>query len=785
MLMLRPTTQISLIALLAVAPLGAAADLPTSACTPSFPVDSDVVTCTGTGEGFIAEDADNLVVTVETGAVISEVEKEAIYADDGLDLTNNGTVTSSEDDAIYAGDGSKVTNNGTITSTFYEDGDGYDAVDLGDDAVVINRGTISAEDNGVEVNNDGDITNSGSITGRDSGVRGQDGTKIVNEEGGVITGTFKDAIHINGDDDGDDADITNYGEIYGGDDGIYIDDDGIVRNYGTIQALEDAIDAWDDLQVINEGTLDAGDNGIEAEDGAEITNAETGEIYGEENGMDLEDGAVVRNFGKIQGRAEIGIEAGDDAEITNWGSILGDGDAINVDDNATIVNMAAGTIISDEEDAIDLDSGSVLNYGLIQSSNGEAAIDFDESDVLVSTITNHGIITGMVAINVALGDDEKSQAVENAMTQVVINHGTITGTGDYAMQLGAGADTLDIYSMDINGLVDLGDDEDTLIVRETVQNGVVYFASDPEILNMDEAPDTAVYDDLKLVVASRESFANADAFTSGQMMQLGKSALVPMPESTGGLAFADAGMGHGSWWATGSAGVFDGDASGRVSIGHDFDKAGVFVSYGRLSAASSADHDVISGTTVLGLHGGHGSDSGAEMVGIAYMGFGDMEVRSPASASGDGTAETRVFGLAGSISTAPTASGVSLVARAGLERLQIGAMTMSGLGGATFGARDVTTGFLSLEARLEHGLSGGMILTPFVGVDVLHTNGEDVSMTLGSGSTTFATGAGGTKAQMSIGTELSQVGQPWHLRLEGQYDDTGAAGASVTAGLRF
>ncbi|MBR9765647.1 MAG: hypothetical protein GYB53_19540, partial [Rhodobacteraceae bacterium] len=399
-----------------------------------------------------------------------------------------------------------------------------------------------------------------------------------------------------------------------------------MRNSGLIDADVDGISAWDDLTLTNEGRIEAGDDGVDAEDGliltnsgtidagywavnagedADVTNAEGGELIADRAAIDVLGGAVIRNHGLIDGgyngiyaddsleltntgRIEAedhGGEAGDDAGITNSGSIRAQHDAINVDERATIVNATTGSIVSQHEDAIDLDSGTVLNYGLIRPVSGEAAIDFDDSEVAVSTITNHGTISGAVAINVALGEDEDPQAIENSAAQVVVNHGRIIGTDGTALQLGAGKDQIDIYSMDIEGLVDLGADDDTLIVRATVQNGVVYFASDPETIDMDEAPDTAIYDDMKLVVASRDSFAGMDAHVTEHALGLGKSALVPMPDATGdGLAFCEQGLGDGAWWATGSVGVFDGDGSGRLSLGRDGARAGVFLSYGRISA---------------------------------------------------------------------------------------------------------------------------------------------------------------------------------------------------------
>ncbi|MBR9765648.1 MAG: hypothetical protein GYB53_19545 [Rhodobacteraceae bacterium] len=55
------------------------------------------MTCSGSGTGFDAP-----------GAEITEPESEAIRADERLDLTNHGTITSDENDGIYALDGSNA-----------------------------------------------------------------------------------------------------------------------------------------------------------------------------------------------------------------------------------------------------------------------------------------------------------------------------------------------------------------------------------------------------------------------------------------------------------------------------------------------------------------------------------------------------------------------------------------------------------------------------------------------------------------------------------------------------
>ncbi|MGI3164730.1 hypothetical protein [Pseudooceanicola sp. 200-1SW] len=759
--MLRPLSQVSLIALMTALPFVAQADVP-GACSPYPTDDDDVVTCSGTGPGFTEKNLDGLSVTVTAGAVIRDDGKEAIRGGEDLRVTNHGTITSDDgsalrgDDEFYlkneglitssadkgveADDFSEVINNGTITSTLWDYDDeeeewvGADAVQVGDDSKVTNRGTLSGTDEGVQVGDDSTVHNYGTITGTDRGVDSKEETWIYNYADGVITGTTGDGVRV----DGDGGLVVNHGKIYAGDDGVQVGDDGEVRNYGLIDSDDKGIQADDDAKILNEGTILSDDEGI---------------------------------------------EAGDDAEITNAGTITALDDAINAGENAMITNALGGVLTATgAQDGIDIDSGTVLNYGLIQSLGGEDGIDFDASEVATSTITNHGTISGKIGVNVELGLDDPA----NTMSQVVINHGTIIGTSGTALQLGAGDDTLDIYSMDIQGTVDLGTGEDTLIVRETVEEGVVYFASDVEIVDLDEAPETAVYGDMTLVVGPRGVFGAMDGLSARRTAQMGKSALMPMagnPAPAPALGFAAGGMDQGGWWGSGSASVFDGQGAGRLTVGRDYDRLGVFVSYGRTTGEAGGGYDLTEDSTMIGLHTGRALAGGGDLVGIAYLGFAETDLSG--GVSGKGSVDSRIFGLAGAVTSAATPGGLSVTARAGIEHQSFDSFTLSGLGGARYAARDVTTGFLSAEARLTRSLPGGGTITPFLGAEVLFTDGEAVTLGLGSGTARYATEGDDTLGQLTLGVELEAASQPWRLRIEGQYDAHEKSGVQVTAGMRF
>ncbi|MBY5970750.1 autotransporter outer membrane beta-barrel domain-containing protein [Ferrimonas balearica] len=809
----RALSHVSLIALLAAMPLAgqALASSDPSACIPSSPADDDVVTCSGTGTGFTDDDLDGVTVTVAPGAQISGDGDRAFEVDDDLTLTNHGSITSAEDQAVKADKRATLTNNGTITSTaWYEEDDemvGEDAVNVDDEALITNNGTITGTDEGVQVGDFSTVHNYGAITGTDRGVDTGARTTVINHEDGTITALDSDGLRI----DGAEGVVTNYGEISGADEGIQTGADATIHNYGTITGEDHAIDTsgeddgdpnattivnhegaliegidGDGIHfegtggsITNRGTILAGDEGIQAED--EVTVRNYGLIDSADKGIAVEDDATVINEGTILSLTE-GIEAEDNAVITNRGSIETLDDAINAGENATIFNYG-DLLVTGPQDGIDIDSGAVTNYGSIVSEGGEDGIDFDASDVATSTITNHGLIEGKIGINVELGGDDPA----NTQSQVVVNHGTIIGHSGTALQLGAGDDTLDVYSMDIRGVVDLGEGTDTLIARSTVRSGAVRFVTDPEVIDLSEAPQ-ATYANLTLAVADPEAFAGMDSVAAGQTLSLGKSVLLPLGEgagSAGAFSFAEGTLGAPAWWVSGSAAVFDGDGSGRLTLGRDFDGVGLFLSYGRAATTVSDGHDLTSDAVLLGLTSAAALPGGATLAGMAYLGFGTLDLDSAATASGDGSADTRSFGLAGSVTTAPTAGGLAFTARAGIERQSIDAFRVSGLGGATFGDRDVTTGYVSAEARLTRALPDGTAITPFIGADVLFTDGEKVTMTLGDGTARFSTGADSSVAQLTLGVELAGADRPWALRIEGQYDENDKAGVLLTAGMRF
>ncbi|MDH2328181.1 VPLPA-CTERM sorting domain-containing protein [Cereibacter sp. SYSU M97828] len=245
----------------------------------------------------------------------------------------------------------------------------------------------------------------------------------------------------------------------------------------------DGIDGGDDLTVRNLGTIIADNKGIDAEGRNGLTVRNEGRIETADKAIrNKEDddgiggaGGQVFNSGTILSWFDEGVELGNDARVENAvGAVIeASDDAIQTGERATIINaglihsVKRGAGDTDPQDAIDIDSGFILNEatGIILSDD-DAAIDHDASTARTD-IVNHGTIKGTYGILVETGeavDPETGEFPEaNTGSQVIANHGTITGTNGTAIKLGAGNDALYNYGGSIlNGAADFGADDDAV-----------------------------------------------------------------------------------------------------------------------------------------------------------------------------------------------------------------------------------------------------------------------------------------------------------------------------------
>jgi hypothetical protein len=247
-----------------------------------------------------------------------------------------------------------------------------------------------------------------------------------------------------------------------------------VVNNGTIEGTgpgdgTDGIDGGDNLTVTNNGTITATSRGIDVDARNNVKIINTGTITAQNKAIRNQDGlnGELYNSGTIYSATNEGYESGDFAEVINSGTIEAQDDAVQVGQNATIIN--SGTIrsfanvdpLGEQQDGIDLDSGTILNTetGIIESE-GDAAIDFDAS-IITSVIENYGRISGTTGILVDKGEDDPADA--NTASQIVLNHGIIEGYDGLTVDLGAGDDVLSLFGgSTLIGGADMGDDDDTL-----------------------------------------------------------------------------------------------------------------------------------------------------------------------------------------------------------------------------------------------------------------------------------------------------------------------------------
>lgn len=272
---------------------------------------------------------------------------------------------------------------------------------------------------------------------------------------------------------GEDVTINNQGTLDGiGGDGIRIEEGTTVNNDGLIRSDDDeAIEASDedDITVNNSGTIittATGDKAIEADEDLTVINKSTGLIESTSSEAIEADGGglTVINAGTIRAYVDDAIDGDDDVYIENTGTIAGG-----------------------ENDAIELNNGTVINSGTIISSSSalgeiDAGIDFDESAENGSVI-NSGLIEGEVGIDTAS---------TNTGEQEITNSGHIVGFGGTSMRLGDGADTVNILQGSIiEGLIDFGDDADTdTLTLERGESWLISFVTDgePEVIESNGVP---------------------------------------------------------------------------------------------------------------------------------------------------------------------------------------------------------------------------------------------------------------------------------------------------------
>lgn len=403
----------------------------------------------------------------------------------------------------------------------------------------------------------GTFTCTGSDTG---GIEdNSDGVSVTVQPGADVTVDDGDAVRVRG----DNVIVHNDGTIEttdpDGDDGIDADDgDGLtVVNTGTIRARDRGIDAEDkdNVRVTNSGIIDALDDGIKLDDGADATliNTLTGVVSAGSEGFEAGDGAFVRNDGTIDA-TEDAIQIGERGTILNTGFILSD----DIDPETGLTNPGTDPT----GDGIDIDSGLIVNTGVIDAVDGDG-VDYDESAFVGANdtaILNSGLISGLRGVNVDPA---------NTSPQFILTDGQIVGTEGTAIFTGAGADGLAIFDtlagldapggltlgsvapVEIIGNVDLGAGDDNVSFETAGRNAMIYDGVFDGTFNGGAGNDTAIFTATlhEFVAASMEGETLVLAFSDGVSSQTLRFAgiehfvfeanpFATSPDEVGGLRFS-------------------------------------------------------------------------------------------------------------------------------------------------------------------------------------------------------------------------------------------------------
>lgn len=361
--------------------------------------DTTAKTVTGTDTG-----------TVKSGGTLATSGNAITWSGTGSNVTilNLGTITSSTARGFDTGtitDGSLTFTNG-VGATITSSNDALRIANpIGNGTVVINNyGTMTSTNNGRAIQADANTSTTGSLT-------------INNFAGGLL-------------------------QSLGDQDALRPGMNGVVNNWGTINAAfgsGDGVDFQDRTATVNNmagGLITAAKHGINAGNGViNVNNAAGGTIIGR-NGSGVgsdntsaSNAATVINSGRITGAYN--------------GSGTGDGDGVDIDGAATIINNAGGIIEGtgaggydsggrlNNSEGISIGGGSIVNAGTISGASYGIVTNNDSvasrSGVAATVLNNSGTIIGQSGFAVRfenkLGDSRDNDTIVN--TGTIIGNGTI------------------------------------------------------------------------------------------------------------------------------------------------------------------------------------------------------------------------------------------------------------------------------------------------------------------------------------------------------------------------
>ena len=277
------------------------------------------------------------------------------------------------------------------------------------------------------------------------------------------------------------------GPVYtlGGNDRIYVSPTGVISETGDFAALAlNSTTITTDISIA--GAIYSSRNGLSVEGaGDAISILPGGSIYAYSSAVRFNSGAdhILYNAGSLIGFDTVFIDAATNVSVTNTGSILGQGYAVEIGSSTASAHVLnTGTLQGEYGGVLALGQLSLTNTGLIAGSLGVAIY----GSALADTVTNSGLIQGEVrlgagadvydgshgvvsgAVSGGAGDDVLTGGAakdifygDNASGDTSGGADTLTGGyGDDVLNGGFGADTL--YGNQDDDVLYGNQDNDTL-----------------------------------------------------------------------------------------------------------------------------------------------------------------------------------------------------------------------------------------------------------------------------------------------------------------------------------
>ncbi|MEP0520964.1 MAG: autotransporter domain-containing protein [Hyphomicrobiales bacterium] len=278
----------------------------------------------------------------------------------------------------------------------------------------------------------------------------------------------------------------------GGNDTIFVRNGNTINIQSGAQVVDlvgnsrEAIDAGTGTTINNDGLVDARRNGIEVNAGSTINNNGTVIANNRIVNASGQSNVTINNFGQMTNRAnQKGLWLENNSRVFNGSAsntaayISGGDDAILFRDDGEVINygtISGGTVNgaatnSGDADGVDIYSGSITNYGTIQTlASGNEAIEVSSTLLgQVLQVDNYGTISAEVGIR----EYQSSATTTTRGVQNIVNHDggiieSTQGAGGLALGLGDDNDSYEIHGgSTTTGMADGGNNANFGAANET------------------------------------------------------------------------------------------------------------------------------------------------------------------------------------------------------------------------------------------------------------------------------------------------------------------------------